>query len=155
MTRSASVRPVTERPRKSRSRVAPPACMRALPKPVTMASGSSFRISAASAPAYRSPDGSPHESITRKRDPTRRLAWLLEDARRERDVELDGLDVALDAGQPLAPHHGVERDLDAVDVAVIAVALLDRPFRGVVARAIDQAVVAVDEQRERPHVRTR
>src|SRR3954471_3716214 len=143
MMRSASVRPVTDRPRKSRTRVAPPACIRSPPKPVTTADGSSFRISVASAPAYRSPDGSPHESITRRGDPTRRLAGLLENARRERDVELDRLDVALDAGQSLAADDGMERDLDAVDAAVIAVALVHAALGRVVLRAIDQPVVAV------------
>src|SRR6476646_8144983 len=125
--------------------------MRSPPKPLTRASGSSFRISAASAPAYRSPDGSPHESITRRRT-AGNLARFLEDARRERDVELDVLDIAFDAGHAATADDGVKGDLDVVDAAVIAVALLDAPVGSVVAAAIDQPVVAIHEQRQRAHV---
>src|SRR5262249_40357865 len=99
--------------------------MRAPPKPVTTAPGSSFRISAATAPAYRSPEGSPHESITRRRCNGKRLARLLEDARGERDVELDRAHVTLDAGAPGPAHHRMKRNLHAVDVAVVGEALLD------------------------------
>src|SRR5260221_2401777 len=151
MTLSASVRRLTERPRKSRTSVAPPARIRSPPNPVTIESGSSLSISAASAPAYKSPDGSPHESITRRRSKRDALPRLLENARRERDVELDRLDVALDAGHAGATEDGVEGNLDAVDAAIVAVALLDPAVRPVVAGAIDQAVVAIDEQRQRPH----
>src|SRR5262249_40554902 len=107
--------------------------MRSPPKPVTIADGSIARIADASAPAYRSPDGSPHESMTRRRSPPRPLAGHLEDAGRERNVELDRPDVALDARHARAPHDGVERNLDAVHAAVVAVALLDAPIGAVVA----------------------
>src|SRR5262245_66089066 len=117
--------------------------MRSPPNPVTTADGSSARIADASAPAYRSPDGSPHESMTRSRSPTRALTGHLEDARRERNVQLDRPDVALDARLALPSHDGVERNLDAVHAAVVAEPFLDTPVGAVVARAIDQSRVAV------------
>src|SRR5262245_48144711 len=99
--------------------------MRSPPKPVTTTEGSSSRIADVSAPAYRSPDGSPHESMTRRGAATRALAGHLEDAGGERNVELDGADVALYAGHALPPDDGVEGNLDAVHVAIVAEPLFD------------------------------
>src|SRR6266545_6928042 len=63
-TRTASVRPVTVRPLKSPSSRAPAPFMRSPPKPKMSAVGTRRRISVASAPAYRSPDASPHDIMT-------------------------------------------------------------------------------------------
>ena len=60
-TRSASVRPVTVSPWKSPISSPPAAARRWPPKPKISADGTRRRSSAASAPAYRSPDASPHD----------------------------------------------------------------------------------------------
>jgi hypothetical protein len=58
-------RPVTDSPLKSATRSAPAARSRSLPKPVIVPAGSIARSSRARASAYKSPEGSPQEIITR------------------------------------------------------------------------------------------
>src|SRR5688572_30417739 len=65
MTLKASVRPVTDNPWKSATRRPPAARNRSPPRPKTSMSGSRRRSAATRAPAYRSPDASPHDSIRR------------------------------------------------------------------------------------------
>ena len=68
MTRIASVSPVTETPAKSPISRPPAASKRRPPKPKTSTDGTRARSASVRPAAYRSPDGSPHEIITRMRD---------------------------------------------------------------------------------------
>jgi len=63
---SVSNRPVTENFLKSPSSSPPARCSVGPPKPKISTSGRRRRNSVASAPAYRSPDASPHEIMIRK-----------------------------------------------------------------------------------------
>src|SRR5687768_11798436 len=76
-TRRASVRPVTERPWKSAISRPPAARNRSPPRPNTSMSGSRRRSAATSAPAYRSPDASPHDSMRRVTRPAFALGHSL------------------------------------------------------------------------------
>src|SRR4051812_25016060 len=84
MTRSASVKPVTESPAKSPINLAPDAPSRRPPNPNTSSSGTRVRSASTKLAAYRSPDGSPHEIITRIGS---RLSRALELARGDGSVE--------------------------------------------------------------------
>src|SRR5688572_30737450 len=112
-TRSASTSPVTEKSVKSPTSSAPAARRRGPPKPKICVSGARRSSSVASAPAYRSPEASPHDSMMRK------LRGSVEQAIRDDVVERDLGDRALDDRLAVLQQLRFKRDADAADGAVI------------------------------------
>src|SRR5689334_24038264 len=115
MTRSASVRPVTDTPAKLPTSRPPAASRRRPPNPKISTDGTRARSASARLAAYRSPDGSPHEIITRIRTLPRRG----EQGRKDRRVERH-------AGQRARQHWSagthqlrLERHADAVDRPIV------------------------------------
>src|SRR6266545_4046797 len=150
-TRIASVRPVTESPWKSPTRRAPAAANRWPPKPKTSAAGSRWKISETRAPAYRSPDGSPHEIMMRiVRDRSERL---LKEHQVDRRIEGDAPQRPIENLATVAAHRCLERHVDAVDLAVVGERLLRLRRTSVGTRRRvrlpDDAIVAVDIEANR------
>src|SRR5438034_8467201 len=117
--------------------------------------GSSARSSRVSAPAYRSPDASPHDSSTRaKLQGTGTFEELGIDRLVERDVRHPALEHRLAA----AEHPGRERHLNAVDRTIVAELLLDERTiapAGDVRLLRDQARIGRDVQHDRLEPRAR
>src|SRR5436190_3049528 len=133
-------------------RAPPAAASLGPPSPETATAGSSARSSRVKAPAYRSPDASPHDSSSFIADCRLRIA---ESRRRTREER--GIDRLIDRDADHAPIDGlsggpsrrVKRNLQAVDEAVIRELLLDDRSRRRVAdeRLLrDEAAGGIDLQ---------
>src|SRR3954447_16443839 len=96
--------------------VAPPSRRWSPPRPEIDVPGAARRISLARAPAYRSPDGSPHEIITRTRGGSTLEG---EEGRVEWHVVLDGTNGPLQRDDAADANRRPERHLDAADIAVV------------------------------------
>src|SRR5687767_12865434 len=135
-TRSASVRPVTEKRVKSPSSVPPAALRRGPPKPKISASGTRRRSSLASAPAYRSPEASPHEIMIRMRA----LLRAGEQGFRYRLVDRERREPALHDRLAVVEQLPLVGKVHAVDLAVIGQDFFgkDRPA-GRIGKRVGQA----------------
>src|SRR5687767_14990890 len=114
-TRSASVRPVTEKRVKSPSSVPPAASRRGPPNPKISTVGARCRSSVASAPAYRSPEASPHEIMIRMRA----LLRAVEQGLGNRLVEGERRKSPLHDRLAVVEKLRLVRKADAVDLAVV------------------------------------
>src|SRR6185369_5773941 len=108
--------------------------------PTIVAVGSRRRSSAASAPSYRSPDGSPQEIMTRT---VRTLAGLVEQRGIYRHVELEGPHGPVHRWSAIAPHVGDESHFQASYIAIVGVAFLHLD----VPRRAAQPILRPDQQR--------
>src|SRR5688572_15344842 len=149
-SRATSTSPVTESPLKSPTSVAPAARRRSPPKPVIVTPGAHRRSSVAREAAYRSPDGSPQEIITRNGGASESTR-LAEQRGFERDVELDAAEDPLDERRAVAAHFRLERDLYAVHDTVVRIPLFHRRGLHVVALHEDEQRVGIEDEAHRTH----
>ena len=125
---------------------------------MTAIEGSIRRISRVSAPAYRSPDGSPQEIMTRKDGSLsvmEELARLGEERGIQRDVVLERAHAPGHDRAAVPPDDGIERDLQAIDAPVVREQFFDgRPRAGAGRHLIplgeDEIRVRIEQERERP-----
>src|SRR5581483_7343226 len=125
------------------------------PRPNTSMPGASARSSRVSAPAYRSPEASPHDSSSRVNVSG---TGTFEECRIDRFVEGDVGHAAFEHRLTAAEDGGRERDLHAVDRAVVGELLFDqRPVAaaGDVRLLGDEAGVRRNVQDDRLEARAR